>query len=443
MDKAQLLQNALNFAKQNPDSPEAVELRKRIESGMYTKELNQIKASNQKIQSEGAAANAFLNKSLAGQIFSKETLKELPGKAGEIVKDIVVDTPVKILKSSVNPLYQAGTAIAGDMKNIPGTYQSEAAETAGKIIEGEKPLYTALAPFVEVPLDVTSTAALGVGGTKIAKKTVETVKPIVSEQISKIQVRRALKAEEKIFEKVTPKTNELTPTEYQDLLSKGKITPKTATQPAQYVLSDAEKEVARKNAKLLTSNDPVKNSINIVDDIAKKDAEVGEFLKNNNGIYNNGELKNYILKNMEDITDITIDDARLLAKKQQMVDNFIKKLNKNDMENLWKERKAFDREIEKAFSGSPTLQNQIKRSFRNAVQDFIAERTPEGVYKGYMKDMRELFDLLDVVKTKASKEKTLNALQLWAKNNPTKTNVLKWVGLSGLGGTIGYKIFNP
>jgi hypothetical protein len=43
MDKTQLLQNAINFAKQNPDSPQAVELRKRIESGLYNRELAQIK----------------------------------------------------------------------------------------------------------------------------------------------------------------------------------------------------------------------------------------------------------------------------------------------------------------------------------------------------------------------------------------------------------------
>ena len=45
MDKINLLQNAINFAKQNPDSREAVELRKRIESGMYKAELAQIKQS--------------------------------------------------------------------------------------------------------------------------------------------------------------------------------------------------------------------------------------------------------------------------------------------------------------------------------------------------------------------------------------------------------------
>ena len=47
--------------------------------------------------------------------------------------------------------------------NIPGlgqvkTYQQEAGETAGQIVEGQKPLYSALKPFAQVPLEVYSTA---------------------------------------------------------------------------------------------------------------------------------------------------------------------------------------------------------------------------------------------------------------------------------------------
>ncbi len=101
------------------------------------------------------------------------------------------------------------------------------------------------------------------------------------------------------------------------------------------------------------------------------------------------------------------------------------------METLWNARKAFDRSIEKTFSGSPTLQNTVKREFRNAIQDFIAERTPEGVYKGYMRDMKNLFDLHDTIATKAAKEKAYSRLSLWIKNNPTKVKVLGFVGGGG------------
>jgi hypothetical protein len=43
MEKIQALKNAIEFAKQNPDDPQSFELRKRIESGVYNNELNQIK----------------------------------------------------------------------------------------------------------------------------------------------------------------------------------------------------------------------------------------------------------------------------------------------------------------------------------------------------------------------------------------------------------------
>lgn len=52
MDSTQLLKNAIDFAKQNPDSPQATELRTRIESGMYSKELAQIKTEKIKTDVE-------------------------------------------------------------------------------------------------------------------------------------------------------------------------------------------------------------------------------------------------------------------------------------------------------------------------------------------------------------------------------------------------------
>ena len=244
-----------------------------------------------------------------------------------------------------------------------------------------------------------------------------------------IQAKNEAKSLEGVLDAVTPRTKDLTPTEYEDLLRQNKISPKTASQPAKYILSDQEKANAIKYKHLLTK-DPVKTSINIMDDIAKKDTEVGNFLRQNNGVFNSGELKNHILDKLSDISDITIPQQRIDKLKQTMTDGFINALQKNDMESLWKSRKAFDRSIEKVFSGSPTLQNQMKREFRNAIQDFIMERTPEGVYKGMMGDMRELFNLFETVSTKATKERAGNAIQAWMKNNPTKAKLIGW----GLGG---------
>jgi hypothetical protein len=144
-------------------------------------------AEEQKIQQDGAKANEFLAKSPLQQIFSKETAKELLPSAGGIAKDILVDTPVKIAKSVASvPV----TVLSGGKKAIEGTYQSEAKQTASDVIEGKKPLVSALTPFLTVPLDVASTVGLGIGAKNLAQSTYKSAKPIVAEQIAKRQASK-------------------------------------------------------------------------------------------------------------------------------------------------------------------------------------------------------------------------------------------------------------
>lgn len=237
------------------------------------------------------------------------------------------------------------------------------------------------------------------------------------------QTERAIKA-------ITPQTKDLTPKEYERLVQQGRISPKQGRTPDRYILSDRELDTATKYQKLL-GKDPVKNTQNLAKEVTKKDKEVGAFLSKNNGIFNTGELKNSIAKKLEQVDDLTVDEARLAKLKESTIDNFIKSLEKNDMETLWKTRKAFDRSIESAFRGSPSLQKEIKKEFRNAVQDFISERTDDVTYKGYMKEMSDLINLSDTTAVKAAKERGLNEIEKWIKNNPIEAKVLGWVGGSG------------
>ena len=239
---------------------------------------------------------------------------------------------------------------------------------------------------------------------------------------------------------ITPKVNELTPTEYEKLLSQGKISPKTSSSPAQYILSPEEINTANKYKNILTSKDPVKNVTNVIDEIAKKDGEVEKFLRNNNGIFNGGQLKNRLVTKLDDISDINIDPARLANAKKSLVDNFVNTLDKKDMHSLWKARKALDKSIEKVFGGSPTTQNQIKRELRNGIQDFIADKTPNTVYADFMKDMSSLFNVKDVLTTKASKEKLQSGITLWLKHNPGKTKALEWILGGAAASAIGTQI---
>lgn len=248
-----------------------------------------------------------------------------------------------------------------------------------------------------------------------------------------------LKKAEEYLDAITPDTKDISPTDYERLVTQGRINPKTSTGTAQYILTPEEKATALKYKSLL-GKDPVKNATSLTSEIAKQDAKVGTFLKENNGIFSKGELRNALSENMKDITDIALPEARVNKLKQSVIKNFIDGLDKNDMETLWTNRKAFDQKIEKAFTGSPTLQNEVKKALRMGVQDFIAERTPEGVYKSSMKEMSQLFRLRDTALTKAIKERGRSGIQAWIKRNPTKAKTAALTVGSGLLGTVGVSL---
>ena len=249
---------------------------------------------------------------------------------------------------------------------------------------------------------------------------------------AKIATIKADKATKTALDAITPNTKDLSPSEYSDLLRQQKITPKTAKNPSTYILSDAEKETATRYKDLLQSKDPVENSTNLINEIANKDKQVGTFLSKNNTPIDPADMKSYLAGKMKDITDITVDPARLDANKEKMINNFVDGLKGKDVKNAWMDRKTFDQKIETAFKGSPSLVKDMKKGLRNAVQSYISEKTPDGVYKGYMKDMTDLFNLQDIVATKAIKEKGLNAFQSWIKKNPVKAKIIGY----GVGGTV-------
>jgi hypothetical protein len=159
--------------------------------------------AEQKIQQEGQAADEFANKSILGQIFSKETAKELLPQAGKIAKDILVNTPIKVAKSVATA---PATIATGGSYTAPGTYQAEAKGTASDIIEGKKPLVSALTPFLTVPLDVTGTVGLGIG----AKNAIKASTPAVTEQLAKRQATK-LAAETANAEKIVGQIIQGTP----------------------------------------------------------------------------------------------------------------------------------------------------------------------------------------------------------------------------------------
>jgi len=247
---------------------------------------------------------------------------------------------------------------------------------------------------------------------------------------------KANKLKKPHLDAVTPDTKNMGAEEYKELVRKGRISPKTSSNPDKYILSKEEIATADKYKSLL-GKDPVKNTHNLINEIEKKDVEVGKFLREKNSIFNKGELKNYLKSSIKDIDDLTIDEKRIAKLKQSTIDNFIKGLKKNDMESLWQARKTFDRTIEKSFTGAPSFKKELSKEFRNSIQDFISQRTDDVTYKEYMKEMRQLFNLADVTDHKAYSEKGINAIQKWIKHNPTKAKTIGIAAGSGVLGTIG------
>lgn len=280
---------------------------------------------------------------------------------------------------------------------------------------------------------------------QVVKGATKAVVPKVKNVIARAQESKVAsgvaKESQKALESVTPSTKDLTPSEYADLLRKQKITHKTKTKPSQYVHSPEEKAIAEKFKSVLQDKDPVENSMSVMNEVVRRDVEVGKFLEKNNGIFTPKELKNYIGEKIGKVSDITVPDSKMKKLKQELLRDFMLTLKKNDMKSLWESRKMFDSRIEEAFAGSPTLQKDTKKAFRNAVQDFISERTPNLTYKEMMRDMSQLFDLHDIISVKATKEKGLSALQKWAKDNPQKVQLLKaGAGVMGVG-LVGNAVF--
>lgn len=249
------------------------------------------------------------------------------------------------------------------------------------------------------------------------------------------------KVTQRAYNAITPDTKNITGKEYEMLVEQGRIQPRKGAQPPKYVLSSKEREIAEKYNHLLQNKDPIKNIDNLSKQLSVVDKRVDSFLRDNNGIYNTGELKNFIVNKLDDIDDITVPQDRLDRGKQKLIDGFFKSLDKNDMHTLWRARKQYDQTIEKAFSGSPTLQKELKKGFRNAIQQFISERTPNNTYSSYMSEMSGIYDVKDLLENKAVTEKGLNALQVWARNHPTRAKIVYGVAGTGAGAYILDRLF--
>ena len=253
------------------------------------------------------------------------------------------------------------------------------------------------------------------------------------------EVAAAEKVSQKALEAATPKVPEMGTPEYLKELRAGNITAKTATQPAQYVLKDSEQALIKKFEPLLQGGDVVKNTNNVLGEVINQDKQVGEFLAKDPQVYVKADLRKALTDKLSGITDVLVPKENMAEARQGIINTIMSKIpDKNTgrtYEDLWQFRKQLDQTLKEkmnAFSGAPSLKKDLNKGVRDAIQTFIASNTKDTVYATKMRDMSQMYDLMDMLENKAAKEKNLSGLQAWFKANPVKTKLLEGLGFGAL-----------
>lgn len=416
-----------------------------------------IAKSNAYTISEGEKAQKFLNKSTAGQLFSKETAKELPGQAFKTAKSLFVNTPVKVAKSLADIPYQLATG-----KDLPGTYQQEARETAGDIIDGKKPLISALKPFVEVPLDVMTTAAgakgiynIGKSAVKNAPAVYEKGKDLVTAGKNAIQNRSTIKNTAKTIEAIseTPKGVKGAKA-YQEIATKGR---KVQTKGffSEQKLGASEREALRgeRLADLkLSPDNHIKNLKKIGTDLKTTETKLETALnKDPDFVYNLDKqtIMTKLEKAKSEIPEGFKSDKSMKTTFDSVMKYAQKIINKTDdtLTGGRKARSLFDAEAKAQFPNafkngmidtSTPAGNAIKKA-RDLMNDHLYEVAPNGSeIQALIRRESDLLNANEVISKKAlmgEGKKTLGAL---IDKHPVKAGI----GGTIAAGTIGTGVIN-
>lgn len=468
--------NAWNFAKQNPTNPASMEFAKRIQSG-DSDILNMARQSGYDLSSlvkkpvtpptpqtepgfmeslskgleergrtvgqalvapsKATSYGDFVKKvGEAGLVSAGEVAGGIGDFIGEGVKAITPKPVKDVLGWLAEKTGFSGTAqqLAKNWEQFAQTHPNAARDLGevfniATLVGGAKGAEAAKVPEKLGEIGAKATGAIEKAGTAAKGVFVKT-----PEELAAASAKRATEA-------ITPKVTDLTPTEYGDMLRAGKITPKTATQEAKYVLQPEERTLVQKYAPYLQSGDVVKDTNNVLTQIINKDTEVGSFLAKNPKVYVKTDLENALKNRLSQVSDITIPKENLSEARKDLLDTVMSRIPESNTgrtyDKLWEFRKEFDQSINNklnAFSGSPTLKKDMARALRNGIQDFIGKAEPK--YSPAMKEMSDMYKIIDMLETKATKERSLTGIQALIKANPKTAAALKYAGYGLLGAGI-------
>ncbi len=236
--------------------------------------------------------------------------------------------------------------------------------------------------------------------------------------------------------KITPPSDAFPEGEWEELVKRGLVTPKTSTRAAKYNLPKPLAETATKYSSQI-KNDPVKTVNNLRTTGKGLDKEVETMLGKTNPIFNRGELKKALLSALDDVDDIGVDEKRLTKMKSQIVSDFVDSVEGGDVKSLWAARKSFDTFLQNkgVFGNNPSLNNQVKRAVRDATQEFVKAKLPPeqaAFYAEHMKEMSSLYKLEELASMIAGKERGSSGLVAFSKSHPTLKYILATLGITGL-----------
>lgn len=211
--------------------------------------------------------------------------------------------------------------------------------------------------------------------------------------------------------------------------------------------SPRDTEIAESVASVVSSKQgPIENIISVNQKIASiAENEITPFLKSNPSPFNVKTLNAYLRDNTE-IPDFIKADPILQKTYELTRQKMVQIANKypKTSEGLWQARKEFDRVAESQginldpTSGQATAIKQAVSDTRRLVNDFIADNVPSGgpEFKAKLRTLSNMYEARGRIAEQNYKLLDKNAIQRWAKQNPEKYGLLKWLVGIGSAGTV-------
>ena len=399
------------------------------------------------------------------------TLVEKPAILLKSVGDVTTD----VVKTAFDPVAKPISSLIGfisdKISNIPFVQRIAASDAVGKILKGANDLSQRAEDIKKNHPDLADAVdtLVTIGGIALGEKpiqsaaesTLNTTKKVASDLASGTKnfvdnavqnsqnkaTNKALSDALEITKPVADKKSSIAA--FERAGQPGGVTEKGALNKFAIEPSPRDINVAKSVQNIVSSkNGPIDNIVNINQDIGRvSEQEITPFLQKNPSAFNKNQLNSYIKGNVEPADFIKADPV--LQKtydlaRQRMID-VVDRYPKT-MEGLWKARKEFDAIAEKQVGSLDPMSkeaNSIKQAVldtRRAVNDYIAENTPNGdkMFKEKLKTLSNMYDARGNIAEQNYKLLDKNALQRWIKQNPAKYKLLlKAGGLGFLGVGIG------